>query len=367
MRREPAPGAGRPRVLPRSEIGELRGVSATVHDDRTVAGAKPRVALVGAGLMGRWHAHAARRIGASVVGVADPDPERAARLAGSAERAFASLPDLLQAVRPDILHVCGPTGMHREAIELALASGVHVFVEKPLAANAAETRELYRIAAAARLVLCPVHQYAFQRAVERIRAGLARSGPPAQVEMRFFSAGAEGADPQGLPALAADILPHPASIAQRLWPGEPLAALDWTIEPMGPGGWQLSAAVGGTSLRIAVSFAARPTEASLEVRGNGGTWTADLFHGFARFRGGAANRATKALRPFADTFGLLGAASGNLADRTLRREPAYPGLRDLTARVYAAARGTAGCPITAEEAVAVAALRDLFLERTVRR
>ncbi|MCA0273861.1 MAG: Gfo/Idh/MocA family oxidoreductase [Proteobacteria bacterium] len=341
-------------------------MSATGQDDRIVAGAMPRVAVVGAGLMGRWHAHAARRIGASVVGVADPEPGRAARLAGSAETAFASLPELLRAVRPDILHVCGPTGMHREAIELALASGVHVFVEKPLALTAAETRELCDMAAAAKVVLCPVHQYAFQRAVERILAGLPRSGPPVQVEMTFFSAGAEGADPERLPALAADILPHPVSIAQRFWPGVRLATLDWKIEPMGPGGWQLSAPIGDASLRIALSFSARPTEASLVVRGSKGTWTADLFHGFARFRDGTASRATKALRPFADAFGLLGAASGNLAGRTLRREPAYPGLRELTARVYAAAQGAAGCPITAEEAVEVAALRDLFLERTVR-
>lgn len=365
--RRPSAAAPVCRVLPPSGTGDLRGVSATVQDDRTAAGTLPRIAVAGAGLMGRWHVHAARRIGATVVGVADPDLKRASHLAGSAETAFASLPELLRAVRPEVLHVCGPTGMHREAVELALASGVHVFVEKPLAPNAAETRELYDMAAAAKLVLCPVHQYAFQRAVERVRAGLALSGPPVQVELTFFSAGAEGADPANLPALAADILPHPVSIAQRFWPAERLSELDWTIEPMGPGGWQLSAPVGDASLRIALSFSARPTEASLVVRGNGGTWTADLFHGFARFRSGSASRATKALRPFTDAMGLLGAAGGNLAGRALRREPAYPGLRELTARVYAAARGTAGCPITAEEAVDVAALRDLFHERTVRR
>lgn len=313
--------------------------------------------------MGRWHAHAARRIGASIVGVADPDRTRAARLSGSAERAFASLPEMLKAVRPAILHVCSPTGTHRDAIELALDSGIHVFVEKPLAADAAETRALYARAAAAGLMLCPVHQYAFQRAVGTIRAGLARSGPPVQVEMAFFSAGAEGGRAESLAALAADILPHPVSIAQRLWPGERLAASDWTIEPMGPGGWQMTAPVGEASLRIALSLSVRPTEASLVVRGRGGTWTADLFHGFARFRGGTASRGTKAFRPFADALGLFGRASANLAVRALRREPAYPGLRDLTARLYAAARGTADCPISADEAIAVATVRDLFLER----
>lgn len=331
----------------------------------TLSGPAPRVAVLGAGLMGRWHAHAARRIGATVIAVADPDLGRASALAGAEGRAYASLHDLLRAERPEVLHICSPTATHSEAIALALAGGVHVYAEKPLAATATETAALLERASAAGLVLCPVHQYAFQGAVERILGGLDLSGPPVQVDLAFFSAGAEGAAPETLPAIAADILPHPASIAQRIWPGLRLAELDWRIEPMGPGGWQLGAQAGGAGLRIAISLSARPTEASLAVRGGGGTWTADLFHGFARFRDGAASRGTKALRPFADAAGLFGRAAANLAGRTLRREPAYPGLRDLTARVYAAARGDGPSPISAQEAVGVAALRDMFLDRAV--
>ncbi len=320
------------------------------------------VAILGAGLMGRWHAHSARKAGAEIVGVADPELARAEAVARGGA-VFGSLEALLDGAAPAVLHVCSPTASHGPAIETALSRGVHVFAEKPLAANAGETRRLCDRAAEAGLLVCPVHQYAFQGAVERIRGGLARAGAPTLVEMRFHSAGAVGAEAGALPGIAADILPHPVSLAQRLWPGALPAPEAWAVTPMGPGGWQLTAPLGGALLRVELSLTARPTEASLAVRGDGGAWEADLFHGFARFRGGTATRATKTLRPLADGAGLFAMAAGNLGLRALRREPAYPGLVSLTRAFYAAAASAAPCPISAEEAVEAAAIRDMFLGR----
>jgi predicted dehydrogenase len=39
-----------------------------------------RAAIVGAGLMGRWHAHAAQRAGGHLVGIVDIDESAAVRL-----------------------------------------------------------------------------------------------------------------------------------------------------------------------------------------------------------------------------------------------------------------------------------------------
>ena len=46
------------------------------------AGDGPRFAIVGAGLMGRWHADAGVRAGGRLVAICDPDSEAARELAG---------------------------------------------------------------------------------------------------------------------------------------------------------------------------------------------------------------------------------------------------------------------------------------------
>ena len=322
-------------------------------------GAGPAIAVLGAGLMGRWHLQAARRLGARLLAVADPDTARARALAGPDLPVFPGLDEMLRAVRPDVLHLCSPTASHGPAIEAAIARGVHVFAEKPLAADAAQTRRLADLARAAGLRLCPVHQYAFQDAVERVIAGRDRAGALRLVDLDFFSAGAAAAD---LPGIAADILPHPAAIVQRLWPDRPLGSLDWTIRAAGQGGWQIAAPLEGALVRITLSLTARPTRAALTLWGERGAWEAELFHGYARFRDGTATRRSKMLRPFADAAGQGGHAAVNLAGRALRREPAYPGLRALTAAFYASLSGGAE-PIPPDRAVAVAELRDLFLAR----
>ena len=325
----------------------------------------PDVAILGAGLMGRWHAHAARRLGARVIAVADPDADRARALAGPDVPIFADPEALFGAVRPTVVHLCSPSASHGAIIRAAIAQGIHVFAEKPLAADAKETRELCDLAQGAHVLLCPVHQYAFQPALERIIAQQHRIGAMELIEMRYFSAGAVGAAAKDLPRIAADILPHPIAIAQRLWPERPLDALDWHVTSVGTAGWQMTAAVGAVTLRITLSLAARPTEASLVLYGDKGAWEADLFHGYARFRDGIASRRSKALRPFGDALSVLRHASVNMAGRALRREPAYPGLRALTAAFYAAIAGRGAAPIGVDQAIAVAVLRDFFLSQTV--
>lgn len=321
------------------------------------------VAIAGAGLMGRWHAQAARRLGARVLGVADPDPARARSVAGAGVPVFADVREMIEAVGPAVLHVCTPSATHEALIGEAIAGGIHVLAEKPLAADAAATRRLCDVAAQGGVRLCPVHQYAFQKAVAQAVQERGRLGELQMVEMDFFSAGAAGADREDHLRIAADILPHPASIAQRLWPERPLGTIAWEVRPAGAGGWEISGVAGTALLRITLSLAARPTRAGLRLWGTRGAWEVDLFHGYALFRDGAASRGGKIARPFRDSLGHLGRASANLAVRALRREPAYPGLRTLTRAFYDAAEGRGPLPIGAEEAVAVAALRDLFLAR----
>jgi hypothetical protein len=105
---------------------------------------------------------------------------------------------------------------------------------------------------------------------------------------------------------------------------------------------------------------ARPTENSLTARCDQATIRANLFHGFATIERGAASRLDKVVRPFAATSQVLRVAAANLARRAVRREPAYPGLRELVRRFHLACAGFGPSPISADESIDVARARDMI-------
>jgi hypothetical protein len=109
---------------------------------------------------------------------------------------------------------------------------------------------------------------------------------------------------------------------------------------------------------LAVSMRARPTETSLTLRCDLGTVRANLFHGYATIERGTPSRVDKVSRPFVGSALTLGAALQNLGRRAVRREPAYPGLRELVRRFHRACAARQGSPITVDESIDVARARD---------
>jgi predicted dehydrogenase len=103
-----------------------------------------RVGVVGAGFMGRVHAEAARRAGATVVAATASSPERAdaAAAAIGAERGYPGITELLADSEVDVLHVCTPNITHAPVAAAALATGAHVVCEKPLATGVSEASGL---------------------------------------------------------------------------------------------------------------------------------------------------------------------------------------------------------------------------------
>jgi predicted dehydrogenase len=89
-----------------------------------------RVALIGAGNMGSWHANQWRKVpGVELVGVLDTRQDAASKVG----EAYGDWNSLLTGAKPDIIDICTPTPAHREYVELAAAAGKAIFVEKPLA------------------------------------------------------------------------------------------------------------------------------------------------------------------------------------------------------------------------------------------
>lgn len=111
----------------------------------------PKIGIIGAGGMLRYHTLGFRQGGAEVVAVADPAPGAAARAAKdwNISRSFDSVKAML-AECPDLdaVSVIVPNKFHKELAVQCLQAGKHVFCEKPPGLNAAEVQEMISAAKA---------------------------------------------------------------------------------------------------------------------------------------------------------------------------------------------------------------------------
>jgi predicted dehydrogenase len=312
--------------------------------------------VVGAGLMGRWHAHAIRRAGGRLVGVVDPDLAQARRLGDRhrGSRIFTDLDQALSAVAPEAVHVCSPIDTHAATAAAALDHGCHVLVEKPVTPSVAETEDLLAHAARVQRLLCPVHQLLFQRGTMRAMARLDDIGPVLHLEAWACSAGAVGAALDDIDRVALEILPHPLSLLEHLVPGS-LARLAWDVQRPAAGEFRALGKADTFTAAVLISMAGRPTRNTLRILGARGTLHLDFFHGYHVLEHGGVSRARKIVRPFDTASRTLVAATGNLLRRSLALEPAYPGLRELVQRFYRAARTGGPPPISPAAIRAVSA------------
>ena len=317
------------------------------------------VVVVGAGLMGRWHADAAVRAGGRVTAVIDRDLARAKALAArySSSVARSQLSVALAGRDASVVHLCTPSPTHESLACEAIEAGCHVLVEKPVAPTLAATRRLLDLAAAHRVLLCPVHQFVFQRGTLRMLRRLPRLGAIRHVDLVICSAGADGQSDAVRDQVAFDTLPHPFSLLVRLL-GSRFGEIAWTVARAAPGELRLSGVAPGVTAGLLVSMRGRPTRNMVRVIADRGSVSSDLFHGFATFEKGTVSRARKVLRPLSASAAGFAAAMTNLGWRLLEREYAYPGLRELVRRLYVAAAEHGANPISPADTLAVSAACD---------
>jgi len=320
-----------------------------------------RAAIIGAGLMGRWHADAVTRIGGAVTVIVDPDGAARRALGARYPRAVL-LPELdPERIARDatVAHVCTPGPTHVALIMALVEEGVHALVEKPFTDDAPSTRAVLASAERRGVKLCPVHQFLFQDGVQQMVEWLPTMGTLRRVEFSTCSAGATD-DPVSQDALVAEILPHPLSLVAALLRA-PVAEIGWQVVHPSAGEFRAVGSVGAAVIDVAISAHGRPTENTLRIVADGGTATADLFHGFAVRYAPTVSRAAKVLRPFSRAARDLSAATVNLARRTARAEAAYPGLRELVRAFYAATEAVGPAPITPDAIADVASARDTLI------
>lgn len=110
-----------------------------------------RAGIVGAGMMGRTHTEALRRIpGVLVAALADANLDLAKATCDELciPSCYGSYQEMLENEQLDVVHVCTPNFAHFEVCKAAIEAGVNVYCEKPLANTSAETMELCALAKA---------------------------------------------------------------------------------------------------------------------------------------------------------------------------------------------------------------------------
>ncbi len=119
--------------------------------------------VIGCGDVSSVHFEAVAKLdGATLVAVCDSDPQRlSAAEAAHGVPGFADHLSLIDAVQPDVVHICTPHDQHASLAADFLERGVNVIVEKPLAHTLAEGRRLVEAAAAgtAKIAVCFQNRY----------------------------------------------------------------------------------------------------------------------------------------------------------------------------------------------------------------
>lgn len=137
-----------------------------------------RVGIIGCGRIADAHAEQIQRIsGCEIAGVCDQEELMAKQLYERfpVKNYFSNVNALLEAARPDIVHITTPPQSHFELGKMLLEAGCHVYIEKPFTVNMTQAEELIKIATEKNLKVTVGHDDQFTR-VARTMRGLVREG-----------------------------------------------------------------------------------------------------------------------------------------------------------------------------------------------
>jgi len=133
-----------------------------------------RIGILGSGAMAWTHLNAWKALGAPWIGIQDRNLEATTALSATFGAQVYHTPEALMA-DCDVLDVCLPTFLHREAVEKAARAGKHVVCEKPLALTLEDGAAMIEACevAGVRLYVAQVLRFfpQYRRAVQLARAG----------------------------------------------------------------------------------------------------------------------------------------------------------------------------------------------------
>ncbi|MCZ2153259.1 MAG: Gfo/Idh/MocA family oxidoreductase [Bryobacterales bacterium] len=131
-----------------------------------------RAAIVGCGKMADQHAMQIRKIPrAKLVATCDAEPLMAKQIAErfNIPAWFTDVEEMLESVRPDVVHVTTPPQSHLEIGKKCVRAGVSAYIEKPFTLNTADAEELINLAEASGVKLTVGHNGQFTHAMNQMR------------------------------------------------------------------------------------------------------------------------------------------------------------------------------------------------------
>jgi predicted dehydrogenase len=150
-----------------------------------------KTAIIGCGKIADEHASLlARHSDCKIVGVCDKEDLMAKQLSEryNVGRYFTDIRTMLEAVRPDVVHITTPPQTHFSLGALCLKAGVHLLIEKPFTVSEQEASELVELALRMKKKITVGHNIQFNHESvemrELIRGGFL-GGPPIHMESYY--------------------------------------------------------------------------------------------------------------------------------------------------------------------------------------
>jgi nucleoside-diphosphate-sugar epimerase/predicted dehydrogenase len=313
--------------------------------------------------------------GAEIAGIVDKDEDKARACAAKhgIKRFFSSIGKLVYQARPDVIHIVTPPKTHFALAKEAMESRCNVLVEKPLALDPQEARDLYRLAEKHNVKLCAMHNHFFDpcmsRVHERVEAGDA--GTIIHVESHYglntrIPAFREYPRPNVLPWLYEmpggvyhDFMAHPLYVMLE-YTGTPVDIKvmhkSFGTLPQGIPD-ELRILINGEKAfgTLTFSFAAQPHLHFLAIHGTKMTAKVDFNTMTAVMHpvSSLPKAAQKATYNLSESAQLFTATAANVSNFIRGKLKPYQGMQVLMHRFYDAIRGGTEPPVSKEQALLV--------------
>lgn len=317
-----------------------------MHEKGSASVKTIRVALFGAGKMAMHHAKAIDLVkNAILVAVADPAFENKDRLNvfGKGVEIYSSPEDLLDRVKPDVVHICTPPETHALLAKMALHHGAHIYVEKPFSLNAQEATEVLSLAKEKKLDVCAGHQLLFESPTLRAGEILEKFGRTIHIES-YFSFNPVRRSKDGRTAISpldqlVDILPHPVYLLLHFLKkksSQKDAPIDISALEVSTSGSVYSILrCGDVTGSLIVTLEGRPIESYIKIVGTNGCLYADYVRGtIIELPGPGKSTIAKILNPYKQSRQIISETTKALFRRIFKKQKSYPGLFEIIGNFY---------------------------------